>query len=192
MEIIISTLISVPTGILTSFLFWWWFTRRLAPRIDWSDLMAAPPETAWTGTDHDMPRIKIVNTGRRHALDLQVWAQLRLPHEVDASGSPVSLIELPTSVTWLPRLQRQSYRYVRMCLGRVPPGELERCGVDPSTDLPTLLREHPDAAVRVYLFAYDGFSGARKIFVSPDYCADTLIIGAFEPGLALDARPVPT
>lgn len=189
MEIILSTLVSVPTGILTSFLFWWWFSRQLAPRIAWSDIMVAPPETDWTGTDHDMPRIKIVNVGRRHALDLQVWAQLRLPHEVNGAGSPVSLIELPTSVTWLPRLQRQSYRYVRMCLGRVPVAELERVGMDPGIDLPTLLRTHDEAAVRVYLFAYDGFSGARKIFVSPDYTADMLITGAFHPGVVMTAKP---
>ncbi|MFG1924319.1 hypothetical protein [Cryptosporangium sp. NPDC048952] len=191
MEIILSTLISVPTGMLTSFLFWWWFSRRLAPRIAWSDLMVAPADADLTGTDFDMPRVKIVNVGRRNAIDLQVWAQLRLPHEVDGAGSPMSLVELPTSITWLPRLQRDGYRYVRLCLGKVPPEELERVGLDPSVELPTLLREHEDAAVRVFLFAYDGFSGARKIFVSPDYCADTLITGAFEPGTALNAHPAP-
>ncbi|TQS39810.1 hypothetical protein [Cryptosporangium phraense] len=190
MEVVISTLVSVPTGILTSFLFWWWFTRQLAPRISWSEALVAPPDDKRVGNDHDQLRLKIVNHGRRHALDLQVWAQLRLPHEVDHIGSPMHLIELPTSTPWLPRLQRQSYRYVRMCPNKIPPDEFERAGLDPDAELGDLLRRRPGAAIRVYLFAYDGFSGARKIFVSPDYTADELVEGSFEPGLSLVAtRP---
>jgi hypothetical protein len=106
----------VPTGILTSFLFWWWVSRRLAPRLAWSTELVTPAENTRTGTDHDQPRVKTVNLGRRDAVDLQIKAQLRLPHQVDNIGSPVSILDLPISTEWLPRLRRGSYRYVRMGL----------------------------------------------------------------------------
>ena len=126
MEVVVSTLISVPTGILSSFVFWWWFTRRLAPRLSWSTELVIPPAATRTGTDHDQPRVKTVNLGRRDAVDLQVKAQLRVPHEVDNIGSPMSIVDLPTSVDWLPRLQRGSLRYVRLCLEQVPAAEIGR------------------------------------------------------------------
>src|SRR5690242_21779482 len=93
-------------------------TRRLAPRLAWSHDLVVPPPGTHTGTDHDQPRVKTVNLGRRDAVDLQVKAQLRIPHDVDNIGSPVSIVDLPTSTDWLPRLRRNSYRYVRLCLDR--------------------------------------------------------------------------
>ena len=65
MEVVVSTMVSVPTGILTSFVFWWWLTRRLAPRLAWSRELVIPPAGTTTGTDHDQPRVKTVNLGRR-------------------------------------------------------------------------------------------------------------------------------
>ena len=191
MEVVVSTLVSVPTGILTSFLFWWWVTRRLAPRLDWSTALVVPSPDTRTGTEHDQPRVKTVNLGRRDAVDLQIKAQLRVPHDVDNIGSPVSIVELPTSTEWVPRLRRDSYRYVRLCLERVPDADLARVAAVVGTDgirgmgLADFLRERPDAAVRLYLFAYDEFSGARKMFVSPDYHAAELVEGAFVPGTSL-------
>jgi hypothetical protein len=194
-EIVVSTLLSVPVGIFTSFLLWWVLARRLAPRIAWSTAIILPAETAKTGSDHDQPRIKIVNIGRRDAIDLQIAAQLRLPRQVDHIGSPMSIVDAPTSVPWLPRLRSRSYRYVRLCLDQVPDNERARVGLasrEPAlgTDLLEVLRRSPDAAVRFYLFAYDAFSGARKIFVSPDYCLDRVVRGAFRPGPSLDVVPV--
>jgi hypothetical protein len=196
-EVVVSTLVSVPTGILTSFVFWWWVTRRLAPRIAWSSVLVIPSATTHTGTDHDQPRVKTVNLGRRDAVDLQVKAQLRVPHDVDNIGSPMSIVDLPTSVEWLPRLQRGSLRYVRLCLEQVPPSELRRVGAvvgrepAPGCGLAEFLRGHPDATVRLYLFAYDEFSGARKMFVSPDYGASTMVEGSFRPGTSLTVDRAP-
>jgi hypothetical protein len=190
-EVVFSTLISVPTGILTSFVFWWWVTRRLAPRIAWSSVLVIPPAATRTGTDHDQPRVKTVNLGRRDAVDLQVKAQLRVPHDVDNIGSPMSIVDLPTSVEWLPRLQHGSLRYVRLCLEQVPPAELRRVGavvgreLAPGCGLAEFLQDHPDATVRLYLFAYDEFSGARKMFVSPDYGTSNMVEGSFRPGTSL-------
>ena len=126
MDIVVSTLISVPAGIITSLIFWWWMTRRLAPRLAWSEHLVIPPPGTHTGTDHDQPRVKTVNLGRRDAVDLQVKAQLRIPHDVDNIGSPTSIVDLPTSTEWLPRLRRGSYRYVRLCLEGVPESERRR------------------------------------------------------------------
>jgi hypothetical protein len=196
-EVVVSTLVSVPTGIVSSFVFWWWFTRRLAPRLAWSSVLVIPPVGAHTGTDHDQPRVKTVNLGRRDAVDLQVKAQLRVPHEVDSIGSPMSIVDLPTSVDWLPRLQHGSLRYVRLCLEQVRASELERVGaavgreVTPGCGLAEFLVAHPDAAVRLYLFAYDEFSGARKMFVSPDYGAANMVAGSFRPGTSLTVDPAP-
>jgi hypothetical protein len=163
--------------------------RRLAPCVAWSTAIILPPETAMTGSDHDQPRIKIVNVGRRDAIDLQIAARLRLLRQVDHIGSPMSIVDVPTSVPWLPRLRSRSYRYVRLRLNQVPENEQARVGLvgaEPhrGPDLLDILRRWPDAAVRFYLFAYDAFSGARKIFVSPDYGLDWVVRG-FVP-----ARPV--
>jgi len=195
-EIVVSTLLSVPVGILTSFLFWWVLARRLAPRVAWSTAIILPAETAMTGSDHDQPRIKIVNVGRRDAIDLQIAAQLRLPHQVDHIGSPMSIVDVPTSVPWLPRLRRRSFRYVRLCLNQVPENEQTRVALAGEesglgTDMLDILQRWPGAAVRFYLFAYDSFSGARKIFVSPDYGLDRVVRGAFRPGPSLEAVPAP-
>jgi hypothetical protein len=196
-EVVVSTLVSVPAGIITSLIFWWWMTRRLAPRLSWSESLVVPPPGTHTGTDHDQPRVKTVNLGRRDAVDLQVKAQLRIPHDLDNIGSPVSIVDLPTSTDWLPRLRRGSYRYVRLCLDGVPDAEARRVAavIGDDTihhgDLAKLLRGRPDAAVRLYLFAYDEFSGARKIFVSPDYNAGNMVEGAFRPGTSLDVTPAP-
>ncbi len=196
MDVVVSTLVSVPTGILTSFVFWWWLTRRLAPRLAWSPHLVVPPPGTHTGTDHDQPRVKTVNLGRRDAVDLQVKAQLRVPHEVDNIGSPMSIIDLPTSVDWLPRLQHGSLRYVRLCLELVPDTELQRvaavttCDPAPGRGLADFLRAYPGSAVRLYMFAYDEFSGARKMFVSPDYTAETIVQGRFRDGPTLVVDPV--
>ena len=197
MEVVVSTLVSVPTGMLTSFLFWWWVTRRLAPRLAWSAELVLPPAGTHTGTDHDQPRVKTVNLGRRDAVDLQVKAQLRIPHEIDNIGSPMSFFDLPTSVVWLPRLQHGSLRYVRLCLEQVPESELRRVGAvvgrepSPGCGLAEFLTDHPDATVRLYLFAYDEFSGARKMFVSPDYGAPNMVEGSFRPGTSLTVDRAP-
>jgi len=194
-EVVVSTLVSVPTGMLTSFLFWWWVTRRLAPRLAWSAELVLPPAGTHTGTDHDQPRVKTVNLGRRDAVDLLIRAQLRVPHAVDNIGSPMSIIDVPTSTDWLPRLQHGSLRYVRLCFEQVPDAELRRVSAVSGAEIRTgctlaeFLRDRPDAAIRIYLFAYDQFSGARKMFVSPDYDASTMVEGTFTPGTSLTVRP---
>jgi hypothetical protein len=190
-----STLLSVPVGIFSSFLFWWWLARRLAPRVGWSSALVVPPESALTGTDHDLVRVKIANTGRRDAIDLQVSAQLRVPREVDTAGS-LFIVDLPTSVPWLPRLRRGSYRYIRLRPDRIPAEEQARLRLVDGRpllgpDLVSTLARTPGAAVRLYLFAYDSFSGARKIFVSPDYTVDHVVRGAFQPGQSLAPIPSP-
>jgi hypothetical protein len=195
-ELVVSTLLSVPVGIVTSFVFWWWLARRLAPRVGWSSALVVPPEWALTGTDHDLVRVKIVNAGRRDAIDLQISAQLRIPRKVDAVGSPLFIVELPTSVPWLPRLRRGSYRYIRLCPDRIPAEEQARLRFADGRpalgqDLPTTLARTPGAAIRLYVFAYDSFSGSRKIFVSPDYTADLVVRGAFQPGPSLAPVPSP-
>jgi hypothetical protein len=79
----------------------------------------------------------------------------------------------------------------------VPDAELRRVATVTGSDqihgrnLAEFLRDHPDASVRLYLFAYDEFSGARKMFVSPDYGAANMLEGAFRPGTSLTAAPAP-
>lgn len=115
LEILISTLMSVPLGVLSSFLFWWW-------------------------------------------------------------------------------LRRGSFRYIRLCPDQIAAHERARLMFAPDRpalgpDLVTTLRRTPGAAVRIYLFAFDSFSGARNIFVSPDYTAEHLVTGAFGPGPSLSPIP---
>ena len=195
MEILISTVLSVPIGILSSFLFWWWLARWLAPRVQWSSGLAVPPESARTDTDHDQARVKVVNSGRRDAIDLQISAHLRIPAGPDGENS-LLIVELPTSIQNLPRLRRGSFRYVRLCFDQIAAQERARLmfATDKPAlgdDLATTLALTPGAAVRIYLFAYDSFSGARNMFVSPDYTSAHVVTGAFDSGLALAPVPDP-
>jgi hypothetical protein len=81
-----SQLLSVLVGVLTYSLFWWWGRRR-APRVGWSSALAAPPVSALPGADQDLVRVKVVHAGRRDAVEFQISAQLRIPHEMDLAGS---------------------------------------------------------------------------------------------------------
>jgi hypothetical protein len=170
METFISMAVGIPLGIATSLLAWWLVAVRMKPHLCWSD----PSFITLARAQIDAPMqlaVRLRNDGRRDVLDVALYAELRVTHPRTDDGVTRTVIRLPLNSPWVPRIRRQHEAYLRVESERVPDSDWRRlrarAGVE-DHDVGNVMKTSAQATIRFYALAYDGFSGARQIFVA-DY-----------------------
>jgi hypothetical protein len=113
--------------------------------------------------------VHLQNDGRRDALDLALYAELRVTHPATIDGVTRTVVRLPLNSPWVPRVRIRHEARIRVAVEEIPDSDWKRLrarvGVE-HRDLAAVLKSSADSTVRFYVLAYDAFSGARQIFVA--------------------------
>ncbi|MGW5295889.1 hypothetical protein [Streptomyces bacillaris] len=181
-ELGLSSLLAVVTGIASSYLFWIWLTRGLAPRVAWSTSISK----AQLPGGPIKYRVKIMNTGRRAAVDFTAVCMLRLPDS--GSNGNTKLATLRTLDVPLPRLAPGRSRVITIKTDGIDPLQVrglprpvQDClNQDPPVPLEQLLARFPGAHLVMHLSAYDAKSGTRCHFTSQEYTTRSITDRPFQ------------
>lgn len=187
--------LSVALGLATSFVFFYWQFHLVVPRVRFSDKISKLP----AGDVGNRYRVKYENCGSRAMIEVTLMARLRvkgvrkdLPLNWGVATIPMESItprvaSVKTShIRHVPELELWKTEF-----DRTFPGDVVEHTHNGTMTLEELLSCGTSSELRVYLFAYDEFSGARKVFESKVYGVADVVEGAFEPySLEIVPRPV--
>jgi hypothetical protein len=185
-------LIGFLLGVVGSIAVWWVFAHLLVPSIRFEDRIVLRPGRAPGAPPRHM--IKVRNIGRRDLIDvtfsaivkIQIdpasdrrWASCRVAfHKTGEIDHQIPLI--PARRNRLLTLYPGHSDHIRheACFSE----ETRLAVADQSLDLETLLRDGEgrglQVTLQVFMFGFDRFSGARKLFQSKQYEACDVEPGA--------------
>lgn len=184
----VGQLIGFLLGILGSLMVWWAFAHLLVPRIAFEERIVARPGRAPGAPARHM--IKVSNTGGRDLIDVSFSAIVSI--QTDAA-SPLRWAHCRIAFHksgeidhQIPVIPARRNRLLTLYPGHSEQIAHEACfsdavrtgAADHSLDLATLLRDGETRGrrvkIQIYMFAFDRFSGARKLFQSKEYEAPDL------------------
>ncbi|MGW1727793.1 hypothetical protein ACWCQK_33375 [Streptomyces sp. NPDC002306] len=190
-EFAVSSSLAVVTGIASSYLFWIWLTKGLAPKVVWSSSISK----ARLPGGPVKYRVKIMNAGRRAAVDFSAVCLLKLPDA--GSNGNTKLATLRTLDVPLPKLSPGRSRVITIKTDGIDPLQVrglpaavrECLNQDPPIPLEQLLARFPGAHLVLHLSAYDEKSGTRCHFTSQDYTTRSITDRPFVgDGVDIQAR----
>jgi len=195
MTLVFALIVGVLIGIITSFAAWWILFRYFTPRLLFSYEIS---KIAASGTNTNSTYcMKLVNSGRRQIIDLEMVARLRIRGVDSRAPKNWHIVELKINRNKIPKVKPGGdatilvypidlVEFQRMIF----PDEIQLNAPKPDLSLEDLLGLGTAAELRLMAFGYDGFSGARRYFESHDYNADSIKGGFFEfEGLHVVPRP---
>lgn len=185
-------------GIATNLLTWWILSHLVVPHIRFSPQIS---KTRANKTQDDRSgykyRIKIENSGRRAAIDVEIIARLRIKGIGSFPRTNWHIVNIPLNTHGdksyrIPRILPLKRDFARRHTLQFLVNEAEEFRTNPIYPEPirkkaerrTLLLEDlltlgNAANLQVLAFAYDEFSGARKLFVSKPYTCNDIKEGPF-------------
>jgi hypothetical protein len=193
-----SLLLGALLGFLLSLLLWWIQLRVVVPKLMFGDAISR-----LTHNGDAVYRFKVLNCGRRGAVDLSVTVSLHLGNKLIsydevATLKTFSILRLHPSNESILQLRPGVSRVVRLDMRpslweTASPSLLRVVDIDPTSEdriaLESLLSATPGAYMRIRVLANDEISGTRKYFVSQRYYAGHIRTGAFdEDGLSVGTR----
>jgi hypothetical protein len=89
-ELLISNFLGFILGIIASFISWWILFRVLRPKIKFSDSIGKRKSKA----GYSVYRVKMVNISRRRAIDLEIYARVKLARVGDKKNTRVVALAL--------------------------------------------------------------------------------------------------
>jgi len=207
---VISQFIGLLVGLFTSFFSWWVLFRWMAPTISISSSISRTPSSVSSEEDDDKSgaryRIKIENSGRRPAVDLQVTVFVRVKGLNDHQSTIWEVVHLPLATsgetTWTTPLMNPVRKSklrtrLRICLNHTDyctkphfPEHICEKVARKELLLEDLLLLGTQAQVGVMVSGYDEFSGARKVFMKTYHSSD-IKCGEFERKSLLIAEMAP-
>lgn len=180
----IGLLLGIPIGIATSLVAWYILFHVIAPMVEFfpSVFKARTRETP-SGWKY---RVKFRNTGTRDALDLELVAKVRICGLSKQHPSAWRAIYLPVDDPRIPKVRSHRGTSKRMVVLVDPcaipdstktalPPELRLQCENGTLGLEDLLSLGSQATFQVFAFAYDAFSGARRLFESPTYTIHDIV-----------------
>lgn len=190
---VLALLIGIPLGVLSSLLAWWILFHVTVPRVRFDSRIVPILKPTPSGTSY----FAMTNTGKRPIIDCSVRAELRV-RGLDPEGPP--------GATWLFNLPLRHHHFLRW------PPQTRRFAVvlpyrfstedspllskfaDTAYSLEQLLSTVPSATVRFAVFAYDSFSGTRRLFLSDELDASSFYyaLNSVEPPHAGEAFERPS
>jgi hypothetical protein len=184
---IVGLVLGVPLGVLTSLTAWWILFHRITPALQFAAYISRRERPG------RVYRLKMVNTGKRNVIDCLVVAELRVKGlSPDVPGN-TWLIELPLRVSRFAFWPAKTNRLIVFLPYHPDPPIIAFLGKSAGNGftLDELLLCRDVVRLRVVVFAYDEFSGSRRVFVSSDYTISDIRDGNYV-GLAITSAPAVT
>ena len=169
-------------GIVGSVLVWWVFAHLLVPRIEFEAMILLRP-THDTGIPRYM--VKVTNTGRRDLVDVLMIAitsiQTLLGSDLHRAHCRLAFHRTGATEHHMPIIRPGKHRLVtlypshseQICYETSLSESIRQAARDRCLDLPTLLGDGAASGrkitLQIFVFGYDRFSGARKLFESKHY-----------------------
>lgn len=169
-------------GIGSSAIFWWVQSHYFVPKIVFCDEISKKRNPF---TKHGwMYRIKFVNLSRRRAIDVTTIARVAIR---GLHYNNLYWISIPTLPNHTPIIGRNgNNRIVRLLISDILsvnleflPSHIKKAASSRILTLEHLLNLGTDAYLRLYVTAYDEFSGARKFYSSKLYRVHDIRKGKF-------------
>ncbi len=175
-------------GVGSSGAFWFLQSHCWVPKIKFSEELAEYV----LKNDQSFFQCAFKNVGKRDIIDLEIQVRVGIKGFLGAQGWAYHTIY--SNASRVPELSPGKKRRVRVYDTREPiefldaPSKSLREMVETCTSLRDVLQLGDDAAVRVHVFGYDAFSGARKHFKSDMYRVSKIRKGTFD-GLNVVKNP---
>lgn len=180
LDFLTGALIGLPVGIASSFFAWAAIFHLFAPRIRFSEFVSEQKRGS-IGTPSTY-RISVINEGRRDAIDLEIVCRLQVQGLNSSAPLQWKQVNLTIAGEKIPDVEKRSARIIRLLPESTKalqspffPKEIRDKCSDSSLSLQDCLAMGTDAKLQVYLFAFDPFSGSRKLFKSPEYRSEDVI-----------------
>lgn len=166
-------------GIGSSGAFWWVQSHHWVPKIKFSVEIAEYV----LKDNQSFFQCAFENVGKREIIDLDIQVRFGVKGYLGATGWAYHTVS--SNASRVPQLSQGKKRRVRLFDTRESiefldaPSKSLREAIENCTSLKDVLQLGQDAAVRVHVFGYDAFSGARKHFKSREYRENDIRIGTF-------------
>ena len=177
-------------GIVTGILGWAILAHIVVPSLSFSKNIAKTYEG-----NKFRYRIKVNNTGWRSIIDVQLAARLRV---ADLSTEPgrVQVIYIPIGYEHTPIIPPHKKMLFHLRITNIDtyglellPKKVADSIKNGTVTLEDMLKINQDSTLQFYLFGYDRFSGARKLFESKRYTHEHVILGSFpKDGMSVELR----
>ena len=167
-------------GIGSSGAFWWVQSHVWVPKIRFSKEIAEYV----LKDDQSFFQCAFENVGKRDIIDLDIQVRVGIKGFLGAGGWAYHTIS--SNASRVPELGQTKRRRVRIFDTREAiefldtPSMSLRQEIEKCHSLRDVLALGEDAAVRVHVFGYDAFSGARKHFKSRQFRKEDVRIGTFK------------
>lgn len=192
MEFIVSLLLGAILGVGSSLAAWWILFHRVVPYVEFSPRVstraASRGEVSFAGCVY---RIKIGNPRKRGAIDISIFARLRVRGGHIGLPTNWAVIHIPVARPCVPWLRGSTI--VHLLPSRLTPEDLHGFNQDlvnradsGSLTLEELLESGSAAELDIFVFGYDEFSGSRRMFISPIYQRQDLVPWLFRRGASCE------
>lgn len=181
-DVLVSTLIGIPIGLLTSFVSWWILFHMLTPKVRFSTQISKARAAT---SDRYAYRVKLRNVGRRRIVDAEFFARLRI-QALDKGSNNWAIFHIPLDeprIPMLPPHRRRGHIEV-LYVSQVNnthrfPSDIAKKIEDGTVLLEDLMRLGKQSTLQLIGFGYDSFSGTRTIFESALYTINDIMPGRF-------------
>jgi hypothetical protein len=170
MNILTSSLIGIPIGILCSLLAWWLLFHIITPKVEFSEKIS---KILLNGT-HKY-RIKFGNVGRRRIIDVSLHG--RVITTGLSSEFPDKITDVPIKLKrdYWPVLSKKEMKMSSVESDHLVfndiifPSEVRLMALENTLKLEDVFSIGLQPILQISVFAYDEFSGSRKVFCSKKY-----------------------
>lgn len=177
----------IPIGVACSLGAWWIVFHGIIPKLEFSEHISKTLDERSDG--FPTYRIKIRNCGRRDILDVQLFARIYVTGLNLHSPSTRRIVLIPLGIAHWPILEVKGGAKLTALLSEKAvalteswyPESVRAMAASGTMKLEDILSLGESAQLQIAAFAYDAFSGTRKVFVSKYYCRDDIRGGRFEP-----------
>jgi len=176
-----SLIISVPLGALASVIGWWFLFHILSPNLKFSALISKMGDNQYTKY-----RVRIKNNGRRAAIDLNIIVRLQIQGLVSGNPKMRKQINLTIAGEKIPFISKQKYRIIRILPNKtdtfsdiIYPQNIREKHSQGKLSLEDVMSIGTDNFFQIHIFAFDSFSGSRKMFLSKKYRKEDIMLGAY-------------
>lgn len=186
-DLIVSNILGLIIGLITSFFSWWVIFHKIIPVIEFADFISKVPRQS--GKGHSF-RIKFRNSGKRAIIGVEVVARLIIKWEGSKTWSVVYVplsrdgerkVELPKVVNGFSRTLTLFPNLVPAFVANQRyPEEIRAKAKEKKLTMEDVLSLGKESKLKIYLSGYDEFSGARKMFESSFMAAKDIKAGWFD------------
>jgi hypothetical protein len=174
MDILLSTLIGIPFGILSSLVAWWILFHCIVPKVAFSkEILRSKSADTQSGFKY---RLKVANTGKRNIIDVEIIVRYRI--KLTESSKTWIWETIKVDHGKVPRIPKgkggnrifRIYPEMTQCFSSDRyPDYIRKKAEDGSLSLEDVMSAGYKSNIIIYIFGYDEFSGTRKLFLSSSY-----------------------